>query len=246
MCSIVLAYQVHPQYPLLLAANRDEFRARPAAAMHAWEADGEMVAGRDLRAGGTWLGMHRSGRFAALTNYRDMRRPSVGGPSRGALVRQVLESGGAPLATDRYEGFNLLYGPLDALRYHNNITPADVPLAAGVHGLSNALLDTPWPKVERMKQGMERLLQVADPVEELFALMADTEQVEDAWLPDTGLPKELERAMSSVFITGEAYGTRCTTVVYMDRAGRVYLEERTWPGGHKEVFGPLPPERLGR
>ncbi|MBL8002290.1 MAG: NRDE family protein [Flavobacteriales bacterium] len=241
MCLIVLAYRVHPHYPLIVAANRDEFRMRPAAPAHFWDDAPELVAGRDLQAGGTWLGITRSGRFAALTNHRDLRRAPLQGPSRGHLVRQALEGGIDPAATAVFEGFNLLHGPVHALRYHTNITGADEALAPGIHGLSNALLNTPWPKVERAKVALAQVLAQGPAPAALFDLLADATVAADAQLPDTGLPLEQERAVSSIFIAGAQYGTRCSTVVLVDTEGQVHFEERTHPGGevvvHRLVSG---------
>ncbi|MBS1582533.1 MAG: NRDE family protein [Bacteroidetes bacterium] len=237
MCLIVLAYRVHPRYPLLFAANRDEFHDRPAAPARFWADAPDLLAGRDLRAGGTWMGITRSGRFAALTNYRDLHRPRKQGPSRGLLVRQALEGDFDPGATSAYEGFNLLYGSVDTLRYHTNEQPTDVPLTPGVHGLSNHFLDTPWPKVEHAKQGVQDLLAAPDErlVPGLFALLANDAVAPDDRLPDTGLPLDLERAISSIFIRTDGYGTRCSSVVLVDVGGRVYFEERTWPAGTRVV-----------
>ena len=158
MCLIVLAYKAHPRFPLIVAANRDEFLDRPTLPAHFWSDAPDILAGRDERAGGTWLGITRSGRFAALTNYRDLRLPLVKGPSRGGLVRAGLDGSLDPTATGGYEGFNLLYGAVDALRYHTNVNGTDQPLEPGIRGLSNHLLDTPWPKVKRAKAGLTRLL----------------------------------------------------------------------------------------
>lgn len=241
MCLIVLAYKVHPRFPLLFAANRDEFHERPTEPAHFWPDAPDLLAGRDLRAGGTWLGITRAGRFAALTNYRDLHRPRVQGPSRGLLVRQALEGTIDTRSTAAYEGLNLLYGPLDALRYHTNVQPIDAPLAPGIHGLSNHFLDTSWPKVERAMADMQHLLTRPDHqlLSGLFALLANDTVAPDDRLPGTGLPLELERAVSSIFIRTEGYGTRCSTVVQVDTEGRVYFEERTWPAGTRvvETFG---------
>lgn len=233
MCLITLAYHVHPRYPLVLAANRDEFHERPTAPASWWSDAPHVLAGRDLRAGGTWLGITRQGHFAALTNHRDLRREPKPGPSRGLLVRSALVGTATLDDTAAYEGFNLLHGPLDRLRYHNNIEPTDVALEPGIHGLSNALLNTPWPKVQRAKAGMERALSSSEGVlvEDLFALLADPAQAEVEQLPDTGLTPPMERALSSVFIATTGYGTRCSTVLLVDTDGQVYFEERTWPAG---------------
>lgn len=233
MCLIVLAYRRHPRYALVLAANRDEFRNRAAAPAHFWEDAPNILAGRDLQAGGTWMGITRTGRFAALTNHRDLRRPLRNGPSRGLLVRKALENGLDEEDTARYEGFNLLHGPVEALRYQNNVQPDSRPLSPGIHGLSNAFLNTPWPKVERAMVAMERLIELADDdlVQGLFDLLADRKTAPDELLPETGLEKEKERAVSSILIDTPNYGTRCSTIVLVDRDGRVLFEERSIPYG---------------
>jgi uncharacterized protein with NRDE domain len=211
MCLIALAYKIHPRFPLIVAANRDEFLERPTESAHFWKDAPDILAGRDERAGGTWMGITRKGRFAAITNYRDLRMKTTAGPSRGLLVREALEHGIDPGTTKTYAGFNLIYGTVDGLRYHNNIEGTDEALQPGIHGLSNHFLDTPWPKVVKAKQELEHALS----------------------LPDTGLPLEMERAASSIFIRSAGYGTRCSTVVLMDAEGKVQFEERTWPHGKK-------------
>lgn len=229
MCLISLAYKTHPRYLLIVAANRDEFLDRPAEPAHFWEDAPDILAGRDKRAGGTWLGITRTGRFAAITNYRDMRMSFPPGPSRGILVRQALEQGIDTSTTGVYAGFNLLHGTVDALRYHNNIQGIDIALQSGIHGLSNHFLDTPWPKVVKAKHEMERLLDSpeAEIVNGLFSLLADDGTAPDEALPDTGLPPEMERAASSIFIRSPGYGTRCSTVVLVDVNGNAYFEERS-------------------
>lgn len=232
MCLIALAYKVHPRFPLIVAANRDEFTERPTVPAHWWPAAPHILAGRDLRAGGTWMGVTRNGLFAALTNHRDLDRAPVDGPSRGLLVRNALDGTLNTTDNSQYEGFNLLYGSFDALRYHNNIEPSDVEMMPGVHGLSNALLDTPWPKVERTKAALVDAMNLPDDrlTEALFSLLGDDHRAADERLPDTGLDLERERALSPVFIRTEGYGTRCSTVVMFSNNGDLYFEERTWPG----------------
>lgn len=233
MCLIVLAYKADPGYPLIVAANRDEFLDRPAQAAHFWPDAPELLAGRDLRAGGTWAGITTKGRFAALTNYRDAQRMSTTGPSRGGLVKQALLAGIDPAGTGDYDGFNLLYGPIDALRYHSNLNGADGPLTPGIHGLSNHLLDTPWPKVARAKAMLEGALAApGGPAPgPLFELLADSRTAPDPELPRTGVPLAVERALSAIRIALPGYGTRCSTVLMVDRAGRVRFIERTHDTG---------------
>lgn len=230
MCLIVVAIGEHPQFPLIIAANRDEFLDRPAAQAAFWDDSPHVLAGKDLRRGGTWLGVTRTERFAALTNYRDLSRPLVNGPSRGELVRNALDADIDLTGSDQYDGFNLIYGPLDALRYHNNIEGTDLMLSSGIHGLSNHVLDTPWPKVIKAKEDVRTALNTAkqDLVEGLFSVLRSSERAKDSELPSTGVPLELERSLSSIFIATKGYGTRCSTVILVDGNGRVMFEERTY------------------
>lgn len=229
MCLVVLAYKVHPGYPLMVAANRDEFHDRPTKPLHFWEDAPHILAGRDERAGGTWMGLTTAGRFAALTNYRDLRRPQVQGPSRGALVKHVLEQELGDGSTSIYPGFNLIHGHFGDLSYHSNITGVRMALEPGIHGLSNHLLNTPWPKVQRAKAGMEAAVRGSKPdVEGLFALLADAEPAPDEALPDTGIGLEWERALSPIRIRTDGYGTRCSTVVLVDVEGNARYMERTY------------------
>ena len=227
MCLIAIAYRSHERYPLIVAANRDEFTNRPAKAMHFWDDAPEILAGRDLKACGTWMGITTKGRFAAITNHRDLRRPAKQGPSRGMLVRQVLETGVLPTVSG-YEGFNLVHGHWRELHYVNNVDGTAIGLPAGVHGLSNAFLNTPWPKVERAKRAMRSIVQQNDPnMEDLFELLANEDLAPDEQLPETGVDRQWERLLSAVRIKAEGYGTRCSTVLLIDNDGRAVIEERT-------------------
>lgn len=229
MCLIVLAYKHHPDFPLIVAANRDEFHARPTQQAEFWPEVPDVLAGRDLQAGGTWLGMTRSGRFAALTNYRDLRRQSVSGPSRGGLVLEALGRSPDLSKSNRYDGFNLIHGPHKALRYHSNVSQADILMPAGIHAISNHFLDTPWPKVVHARRRFELALALGvGTFEPLFDLLRDTTTAADEELPDTGLPIERERQLSSIFIQSDGYGTRCSTVITVRSDGQVRFEERTY------------------
>jgi len=228
MCLLALAYKVHPKYPLIVAANRDEFRDRPTTPLHRWEDAPHIFAGRDERAGGTWMGLTITGRFAALTNHRDMRRPEVIGPSRGALVQHVLDHDLGDLDTSNYAGFNLLHGHLQALQYHSNITQQRKALEPGVHGLSNHLLNTPWPKVQRAMAGLSELIRSEElDLEHLFQLLDDGTPAADHDLPDTGVGTEWERVLSPIRIDTEGYGTRCSSVILVDGQGQARFVERT-------------------
>jgi uncharacterized protein with NRDE domain len=238
MCLIVVGWRLREDYPLMLAANRDEFFARPAAPAAFWQDHGEILAGRDLLQGGTWLGLTRSGRLAAVTNFRDGRRARLGGLSRGWLVRDYLLSEQEPdrflalvrAGADQYDGFNLIAGTQRGLFHYSNRGTQITPLPEGVHGLSNHLLNTAWPKVERARQGVGALVDSpADTLPEaLFALLAERTPAPDDALPDTGIGLEWERLLSTAFIRSSDYGTRCSTVLLVDRAGRARFEERSF------------------
>lgn len=236
MCLLILAWKSHPRYRLILAGNRDEFHDRPSAPLNWWQDDPRVLAGRDLKAGGTWLGVARSGRFGVVTNFRDLQAPIEKAPSRGQLVPRFLTGATSPKeflddlrgAAPRYSGFNLLVGGTRALYYFSNRGPAaPAPLAPGVYGLSNGLLDTPWPKLTRTRRRFEQLLTRPEiPMESLFAALADRETAPPDQLPSTGLPPDWERNVSSPFVLNERYGTRCSSVLLVERNSRTVLLER--------------------
>lgn len=231
MCLIAFAWQCHPDYPLLVAANRDEFYKRPAAPARFWAGAPAVLAGRDLVAGGTWMGVTRSGRFAALTNYRDPRAPK-GELSRGLLVSEYLQSEQPPLAYasavaaagGRYAGFSLLLGQGDELVVVGNRGTAPQRLTPGIYALSNHLLNTPWPKVERARQGLQALLLRPD-VEGLLTLLAEAEAAPEAQLPDTGVGAAMERMLSPLFIRSAEYGTRASTVLLVGQRRIRFVEQ---------------------
>lgn len=235
MCLLVLAWKHHPRYRLILAGNRDEFHDRPAAPLNWWQDDPRILGGRDLKAQGTWLGVARSGRFGVVTNYRDLQAPVESAPSRGQLIPRFLTGATSPKeflddlrgAAPRYSGFNLLVGGTRALYYFSNRGPAPTALAPGVYGLSNHLLDTPWPKLTRTRERFNALLaQPEIAPEDLFTMLADREQAGHGDLPSTGLPEDWERVVSAPFIVNERYGTRCSSVLLVERTGRTILQER--------------------
>jgi uncharacterized protein with NRDE domain len=235
MCLALIALDAHPRYPLVVAANRDEYHARPTVAAGWW--DEGWLAGRDLAAGGTWLGVTRGGRWAFLTNVREPARHDPSAPSRGSLVALVLARDGtvdtalaeAVAAATAHNGFNLVAGDRTRAQFASNRAPG-APLAApGIHGLSNATLDTPWPKVTRTKSAFARWCDAGDDgLEPLFELLADRACALDRDLPSTGIPLERERALSAPFIVGERYGTRSSTVVALDHDGRMRFLERSF------------------
>jgi uncharacterized protein with NRDE domain len=238
MCLIVFAHNCHPGYRLILGANRDEFRDRPADPARFWSDAPQILAGRDKLAGGTWLGVTTGGRFAAVTNYRDPRQQAVNPPSRGNLVAGFLrdplmsaEAFQGVLNRDggRYDGFNLLYGSGKELFYFTNRGGSSGTVSPGIHALSNHLLDTRWPKVTAARSRIEAIVQHANvDTEEIFAALSDPAPFADALLPETGVGPERERLLSPIFIAGEGYGTRSTTVLLIDRAGVVTFIERTF------------------
>lgn len=238
MCLIVFAWQIVPGAPLLAAANRDEYYARPAAAADWWEDQPDIFAGRDLQAGGTWLGVTRSGRFAALTNIRNPADKRDDAPSRGALVSDFLAGAVTPTRyveqlrerSDRYNGYNLLVGDREQLVWYSNRGQSDErngkPLAPGLYGLSNALLDTPWPKVTRTKAQFASLLCQGAPDEAYFEMLSDTTVASDCRLPKTGVDVEWERTLSPVMIRSPLYGTRVSTVAKLHACGTARLVEQ--------------------
>ena len=241
MCLIFIAHRAHPDYPLIVAANRDEFHARPTASAAVWPGERQpLFAGRDLEAGGTWMGVTGDGRFAALTNYRGPAATELNPSSRGGLVTGFLtgmasaEEYIAALEPDghRYNGFSVLVHDGDSLYCYSNRAGQVTQVAAGVHGLSNHLLDSPWPKVTRGTAAIERYLEHTDDVpslvEPLFDLLSDRAQPADLELPDTGVGLARERELAPMFVHGELYGTRSSTVVLIDRDGRITAEERSF------------------
>lgn len=233
MCLILLAHEAHPRYRLVVAANRDEFHDRPTAPAHFWEDAPGLLAGRDLRSGGTWMGITRAGRWAAVTNFREAAPPPPGAPSRGELVAGFLRGSGnlrvLSARAGEYPGFNLLAGDPGRVAYLSNRGGGYRELAPGVYGLSNALLDTPWPKVERGREVLRELVAEGaeiDP-EVLFRLLAESDPAPDALLPETGVGVERERMLSSLFISTPEYGTRASTVLLVSRDGGALFVERT-------------------
>jgi uncharacterized protein with NRDE domain len=224
MCLIIMAIS---QLGLMVAANRDERFDRPTrpAAF-----TGDVLAGQDLEKGGTWMGITRGGRFAALTNVRDPSARREAPRSRGWIVSEFLQSTGSPEAFSRslpreeLPAFNLLCGTTSELFFVRDDDPVPARVAPGIHGLSNARLDVPWPKVERGK----RLMAEQPTTEALFEMLDDRATAPDELLPSTGVPLEIERALSAAHIVTPAYGTRCSTVLVARSNGDVSFEERTW------------------
>ncbi|HEU5139392.1 MAG TPA: NRDE family protein [Bacillales bacterium] len=237
MCLITFAYEAHPRYRLVMAANRDEFYKRPTEQAHFWKDHPDVLAGRDLEKMGTWMGVTKNGRFAAITNYRDPSAENKNAKSRGALVGDYL-CGAEPPSDymkrvqkfgDQYNGFNLIIGDRRGIYYFSNRGNGIQHLGSGLYGLSNALLDTPWPKVEKSKERLAGCLEQEEVNPDcLFDLLADTDQAGDSALPDTGVSLEFERMLSPAFIESRDYGTRASTLLLIDHDGGVFFKERSF------------------
>jgi uncharacterized protein with NRDE domain len=242
MCLALVALDAHPRLPLVVAANRDEFHAREAAPAHWWP-DGTL-AGVDRVGGGTWFGVDGKGRWALVTNFREGVPRDPAAPSRGTLVTRALADRASPLACAaaiavegaRFHGFNLLVGESARTAYSSNRASGALALPAGVHGLSNHLLDTPWPKLVRSKARLAAQLQTNDErLEPLFELLADRTQAEPATLPSTGVSPEWERLLSSAFIVDPRYGTRCSTVLAIAQDGVARFAERSFDAAGRQT-----------
>ena len=243
MCLILFAHESHPHYRLIIAANRDEYYLRPSLQASYWEDYANVLAGRDLEQNGTWLGITKTGRYAAVTNYRNPSLAREDVKSRGQLVSSYLCGKSRPKAylsgvdeaEDEYNGYNILVGDAESLYYYSNIEREQKKISPGVYGLSNHLLNTPWPKVEKGKKALAKYLQsrnvgVADS---LFEILSDNGVAADDALPHTGVSIKLERMLSPIFIKGDTYGTRSSTVILADRKNHVQLIERSFFQHHE-------------
>jgi uncharacterized protein with NRDE domain len=246
MCLLVLAWRTHPRYRLIVAANRDEYHARPTAPLGIWTDAPGILAGRDLSAQGTWLAVDRQRRFGIITNFRDVQARRPDAPSRGGLIPDWLRQASAPEAflrqlepaAQRYAGFNLLLSDGESLNYASNRAPKfSRPLQPGVYGLSNLLLDTPWPKLTRVRREFEQWLaeqstapQSAAPQahgERLFAMLADrTRSLPEAPAGARPLPEEWVEILSSPFVVHPLFGTRCSTLAMIGYDGSLFMQER--------------------
>lgn len=237
MCIAYIAFATHPDWPLFIAANRDEFHNRPTLAAAPWQSNNNVIGGIDCLGQGSWLGVTRQGRFALLTNHREPGKTNPTAPSRGELVSRYLDGDSA---TERYmaevqqqgsayNGFNLLAGDADSAWYVGNRSKQTEPerLAPGRYVVSNHLLNTPWPKAERLRQALDAYPQdsLEHSLNPVFALLKDQTTAADDKLPATGLSLEQERLLSSPFIISPNYGTRCSTVIAMHASGRVFFSE---------------------
>jgi len=238
MCLLLFAYRSHPDYRLILAANRDEFYDRPTRPAAFWDDAPEILAGQDLKAGGAWMGITKTGRFAAITNYREAGSTRENAPSRGDLVKDFLKGGSTPhdfLKTVQekgrtYNGFNLITGDTKTLFYYSNRNENIHVIEPGVHGLSNRLLNTPWPKITQGTSKLQSLINQKEGLspDDLFKLLGNRSIPPDKELPDTGVGLEGERLLSPMFITSDIYGTRCSSVLFWKHTGEIRFLERTF------------------
>ncbi|WP_134701669.1 NRDE family protein [Ammoniphilus sp. YIM 78166] len=241
MCILFFAYDEHPKYRLVVAANRDEFFKRPTAAAAPWADQPDIIAGRDLEGFGTWMGVNRkTGYFAALTNFRG--RPKDGHSergfrSRGELVSHYLQRSEAPESylsdvaqrVGAYQGFNLVLADSESMYYYSSTNNSIEKLSSGIYGLSNAALNTPWPKVEKGKVAFESALTASDiNIYKLFQILVDAEVAADDRLPNTGVGLEWERTLSPIFINSPHYGTRASTILMMTYDHHIQFIERTY------------------
>jgi len=243
MCLCLFAIDQHDEFPFILLANRDEFRKRPSAKAGYWKDEPHILAGRDLQQMGTWLGMNRNGNIAFLTNHRDMHSLRSDAPSRGHLVADFLIENAEPGEylnsidkPDSYNGFNLVVGQFDELHYYSNVENKQQRIDAGIHGLSNAFLNTSWPKVDIGIQELTAAIN-SDKLnnDTLFSILSDSQKPKDELLPETGVGIELERVLSSRFINTVEYGTVCSTVIRIDNKRNCLFEERTFDERGNEV-----------
>lgn len=244
MCLIVFSYKQHSDYDLIFAANRDENYSRSTRAAQFWDDYPDILAGKDLKAGGTWMGITKQGTFAALTNYRDPDIVKENPPSRGHLVLDYLKKEGDPVnyleemakKSGQYLGFSILAGSMDKLGFYSNQQNKIQLLEEGLYGLSNYLLDSPWPKVQRAKTQINKIIQEDIISEEaLFEILADEREAPEEQLPDTGIPKDIEKKVSPIFIKSENYGTRCSTILLIGKDGQVTFSERRFKPRTQQV-----------
>ena len=241
MCLILFSYELHPDYRLILAANRDEFYSRPTASLDYWLDHPAVLAGRDLKGNGTWLGVTRSGRLAAITNYRESAAHMQDAPSRGILIRDFLTENSSPerylktvsKKSEAYNGFNLIAGDPSGLYYYSNRAGRVRQLQPGLYGISNHLIDTAWPKIQRGKGLLKDQLSGREKIdiEKIWQVLADRSLPADEQLPDTGVGLQWERILAPLFISSPEYGTRSSSIVLMEYSGRTTFMERTFPDG---------------
>ncbi|WP_246543191.1 NRDE family protein [Fusibacter paucivorans] len=239
MCTAVIAYKVHPNYPLILLSNRDEFYNRPTKDAGFWERAPQILSGIDLEKGGTWLGITRTGYLSLLTNYRDFSKHVEEPLSRGLLTKNYLENpipfaeyaAGLSASSQQYNPYNIIFGSFDDLGYYSNISDKPISLEPGIYGLSNGLLNDPWPKVSTAMEALRVYIELVNPddtldEETLFSILSSPVTYPLELLPKTGISEALEIDLSSIFIELDTYGTRMQTLLYVDNLRNVTFTER--------------------
>ncbi len=237
MCLIIFSYCMNPEFPLVLAGNRDEFYSRPTLSLGFWDDDPSILAGRDLKEMGTWLGISKNGKIAAITNFRDPSSLKPDAPSRGDLIRNYLQGADPPHTYlkkvkkrgQEYNGFNLLAGDENQLFYYSNQSDPIIEMTPGLYGLSNHLLDTPWPKVEKGKSTIKPIFSTSSiDIDAVFNTLYDTSFPLSDQLPDTGIGDAWEKVLSPMFIKSDSYGTRSSSVLIISKTGHITFAERTY------------------
>lgn len=237
MCLIIFSYNSHNKYKLIFCANRDEFFNRPTENMHFWPENPDILAGRDLLGGGTWLGISKKRKIAALTNFRELIDKPVEKPSRGKIVKYFLCQNKNTTdffkylkrTKNEFNFYNLIFGNINELYYYSNKTDNTILLENGIYGISNAFLDTPWQKIVRGKEIFKDIISNDNfSYKDLFWLLTDDKKAEDDMLPNTGYPKAYERELSSIFVKMGEYGTRSSTVILIDYSNNVNVYERCY------------------
>ncbi|MCG9698394.1 NRDE family protein [Shewanella sp. Isolate11] len=238
MCILFIALETHPDYPLIVCANRDEFHIRPTEPAHFWPPENQLLAGRDLQAGGSWLGINRQGYIAAVTNIRAPELQQSDKRSRGELVINSLQNPEAMNATwleeqgHFYNPFNLLFGQGHRLYCFHSVDNSIKRLSPGFHAISNGALDDIWPKMAKGTQALEQQLSHNSPpdIDALLQIMTDQTQADDTLLPQTGIALEWERQLSSIYIKHPEYGTRSTSIIIQDKLGNCRFIEVRYDG----------------
>lgn len=245
MCLIIFALNQHPKYKLIIAANRDEFFSRPTLEADFWEEENSILGGRDVQSGGTWFGMNKNGRFIAITNYRDPKNEKKDAISRGELSKKFLlqNQNVSEFLKDvskdkkKYNGFNFLLSDdnFENMYHYSNVTDRSMKIEDGIHGLSNHVLDSPWPKVQKGTNLLSNILQSESiNSSEIVAMLRNETEAPDNLLPKTGISYDLEKKLSPVFISMKGYGTRCSTALFVDTSNDLSFLEVTY-NEHKQI-----------
>ena len=238
MCLILFSYQMHPLYPLVLAANRDEYYSRPTAPLGFQDGARQILSGRDIKHKGTWMGLTKTGRLSAITNFRDPLKIVENAPSRGHLVSDFLTTDEPPKTYlekvksmgNRYNGFNIIVGDTNGLLYYSNRRNSIQEIRPGLYGLSNKFLDTPWPKIEKGKAYLKEIVDNNEKInpENIFNILKNDAYPPSHMLPNTGVGRCWEKILSPLFISSKYYGTRSSSIILMEKTGKVTFMERTF------------------